>query len=376
MNYHIYHRWYNTAGARIFTALICLIAVYTKGICNSPTDKSVFEHLGKRQTLNVDTVKNCIFADSSISVKTFRSVIVDNDNTKWFITEKGIVSFDGIKWILHNKNRKVPTQDLKNFAFEANQNGQELWIASPNGATVASLPIDENTSATTYHTENTPILSNNVVGVAIGKSPIRWLGTSNGISAFRDNKWLKGDYDELYPEGLFQDYPITSMATNAEGDSLYVATEGAGIARVQRNDADGITGASVYARWGPIRLPSDKIYSIYIASNNTQWFGTDRGIARHTGSRTLANWTVFTIKDGLINNFVQCITADKIGQIWIGTRGGASLFDGSAWNSFTKANGLNSNNILCIAVDKTGIVWFGTDDGVTSYDGQEFKNYR
>jgi ligand-binding sensor domain-containing protein len=311
-----------------------------------------------------------------ISAKNFSAAIVDNKNTKWFITEVGIISFDGEKWKLHNENTKVATQNLKDFAYEVNPHGSELWIASPNGATVASLPIDGRTGATTYHPENTSILSKNVVRVAIGTSPMRWFGTDKGVSAFRSSQWLTPSYDQIYPESMFQEFPITSMATNLNGDSLYVGTEGAGVARVFRDDVDGISGASSYAQWGPIILPSDKICSIFIADDGAKWFGTDQGIARHIGNNTLENWTVITTDDGLVNNFVQAIAADKKGQFWFGTRGGVSVFDGSAWTSYTTDNGLNSDNILCIAVDKDGVVWLGTDNGVTCYNNGEFINYK
>jgi len=322
-----------------------------------------------------DTLGKGITGEISASFKTFRSVIVDSKNTKWFLTEQGILSFNGEKWILHNKNSEVPALDLKGFALEVQPNKEELWIASPKGATAAVLPVDGESSATTYTTKNAPILNNNVVRVAIGKNLMRWFGTPKGVSAVRDGKWLKADYDELYPEELFEDFPITAMATNTGGDSLYVATEGAGIARIYRNNVDAITGASVYAKWGPILLPSDKVYSILIASNNTQWFGTQKGLARHVGNNTLANWTVFSTRDGLADNFVQAIAIDNSGHIWTGTRGGVSVYDGSKWSSFTKADGLKSNNILCIAVDTAGAIWFGTDNGVNSYKDGKFISY-
>jgi ligand-binding sensor domain-containing protein len=311
-----------------------------------------------------------------ISAKNFYTAIVDNDNIKWFITDVGIVSFDGEKWKLHNGNKKVPTQNLKDFAYEVNPHGPELWIASTNGATVASLPIDGRTGATTYHPENTSILSKNVVRIAIGKSPMRWFGTDKGVSAFRNKKWLTPSYEQVYPDSMFQEFPITSMATNRNGDSLYVGTDGAGIVRLFRDDVDGISGASVYAQWGPIILPSDKIFSIFIAPDGVKWFGTDQGIARHIGNNTLENWTVFTTDDGLVHNFVQAITADKKGNLWFGTRGGISVFNGSEWTSYTTDNGLNSNNILCIAVARDSVVWIGTDDGVTSYNNGEFISYK
>ena len=137
-----------------------------------------------------------------------------------------------------------------------------------------------------------------------------------------------------------------------------------------------LVAGSVYAEWGPIILPSDKIYSVFIAADRTQWFGTDKGIARHTGNLTLKNWKVFTVKDGLADNFVQAITADQTGKIWIGTKKGISVFDGVSWNTFVMDETKNSNNIRCIAVDKTGVIWFGTDNGVISYENGDFTGYK
>jgi ligand-binding sensor domain-containing protein len=374
MNHTNYRYFITAAGCLILAALIGLGTIQSQGTRNSYTANASLCKPGG--TVKNVSSKSSISGDIGFPVKTFLSVVVDNDNTKWFITDQGVVSFNGEKWILHNKNRKVAVQNLRDIAFEANPNGQEVWIASPNGATVAGLPIDGRTGATTYHVDNTSILSNNVLQVAVGKSPLRWFGTNKGISAFMNDKWLTPTYEELYPADMFTEFPITSMATDADGDTLLVGTEGAGIARVFRDDVDGITGASAYAKWGPINLPSDTILSVFVAQNGTEWFGTNQGVARHIGKVTMDNWTVFSTADGVINPYVQAIAADKLGITWFGTRGGVSLFDGSVWMSYTKNDGLNSNNVLCIAVDKDGIVWLGTDDGVTSYNNGEFVNYR
>jgi ligand-binding sensor domain-containing protein len=317
--------------------------------------------------------------DKGFPAKKFYSVVVDEDNTKWFLTDTGIVSFDGKKWLVHNKNRKVPTENLKGLAFEVSSYGPELWIASSKGATVVSLPVDARSGATTYDTQNTTILSDNVLSVAIGKGPLRWFGTDKGISAFLDNKWLPFtgySYQREYPESLFRDFPITCMATSSDGNFVYAGTEGGGVARVFRNEVDGISGASVHSYWGPINMPSDKVYSICIAPDGTQWYGTNRGVARHTGNITLDNWTVFDTGNGLIDNFVQSIAIDKNGNLWFGTKSGVSVFNGTIWTSFSLKEGLNSNNILCITSDKNGVLWLGTDNGVMSYNNEEFICYK
>ncbi len=330
---------------------------------------------GEKKNINGISFINKSF-DESINAKRFSSVTIDDFNTKWFLTETGIVSFDGKKWALHNKNRKITSENLRDVAFDISSYGRELWIATPQGATVATLPVDAKTGATTYHTENSTILSDNILAVAIGKSPLRWFGTDKGISAFYNKKWLKYSYHRKYPEGLFKDFPITAMAASTDGDSLYVATDGAGVARVFRDKADAISGASEYAQWGPIEIPSDKVYSICITPDGTQWFGTDMGVARHTGFVTMENWTVFNKDNGLIDNYVQAIAVDKTGRMWFGTKAGLSIYDGKTWESYKQPDGLISNNILCIIVDRNGIMWLGTDSGVMSYNNGEFIRYK
>ncbi|MEN8226472.1 MAG: two-component regulator propeller domain-containing protein [Bacteroidota bacterium] len=313
--------------------------------------------------------------NGQISVGNVNSIIVDNDNIKWFSTDVGIVSFDGNNWKLHDNNKSIPKQGLKSLTYLACPEGPEFWIASPKGATVTRLPIDDQEDAITYSPENAPLKSQDVLGIAAGKDSIRWIGTDKGISALSNDKWLSPDYDTYYTERMFMEYPITSMATNPEGDTLYIGTEGVGVARVYHDELDGISGASVYAQWGPIDLPTDYIQSIYIDPDGTKWFGTEEGVARHTGNNTLDNWTAYTVDDGLVDNFVQAICGDKKGNIWFGTLGGISVFSGSSWTSYTTDNGLASNNILSIATDKNGIVWIGTDAGITSYENEKFISY-
>lgn len=310
-----------------------------------------------------------------ISVKHVNSIIVDNDNVKWFTTDVGIVSFDGTSWTMHKDNKSWPDKNLKSLAYLFGSDASELWIASPDGATVTRISSGNQVDVVTYNLENAAIPSQNVLGIAAGKDSIRWIGTDKGIAALKNDQWLTPDYGMYYPESMFKDYPITSMATNPKGDTLYIGTAGVGVARVYRDNLDGISGASVYAQWGPIVLPSDSIRSIYIAPDGTKWFGTEGGVARHVGNSTLDNWTAFTTDDGLVDNFVQAITGDPQGHIWFGTKAGISVFSGSSWTSYTTENGLASNNILSLAADKNGIVWIGTDVGITSYENETFINY-
>ena len=314
--------------------------------------------------------------DVGASVKEFKSVLIDSENVKWFLTDAGLLSFDDKKWTLHNQNRTVESSNVQGIALELDAHKQELWLATPAGVMVAGLPVDAASIVNSYNTKNSALLSDTVVKVAVGQSPLRWFGTPKGISALKEDKWLTPSYDDQYPPEIFEIFPILSMATDIDGDTLYVGMKGAGVTRVFSNEVDGITGASVYAQWGPIILPSDSIYSICIQSNNVKWFGTDMGVARHIGQNTLENWDVFTTEEGLINDFVQAIAADKDGNVWFGTKGGISVYNGNEWKSYTQEDGLVSDNVLCIAADKSGVIWIGTDNGVSSLNNSKFTCYK
>jgi ligand-binding sensor domain-containing protein len=358
--------WNNTCWTGNLITAVALIVIM--GLISMPVN------LLNAQKSTVEVKSDSSPGGTNIPVKNVNSVIVDDENVKWFSSDVGILSFDGENWKLYNENKNLPNQDLKGVTYAVNPEGPELWIATPNGAKVARLPLDDQTDVITYNTENGKILSNEVLSIAAGDS-IRWIGTDKGVSALSGDKWLDPYYDLHYPERMFKVFPITSMATNLQGDTLYVGTAGAGVARVFRDNVDGISGASVYAQWGPIDLPSDNIQSVFITPDGTKWFGTKKGIARHTGNNTLDNWTVYTTDDGLVHDCVQAITGDENGKIWFGTKAGISVFDGSSWISYTTDDGLASNNILSLATDHDGVVWIGTDAGISSFEDEKFTNY-
>jgi ligand-binding sensor domain-containing protein len=303
-----------------------------------------------------------------IQAKKFQTSAVDANNVVWFSTDAGVVNFDGSKWTL--VNGKIAT-DVKSVATD----GRELLVATPQGAAVAAIPVDAN-AVTNYATGNSSLQSNNVLSVATGKGSLKWFGTDKGVFAFKDGKWLANNYDSRYPADLFTDYPITSMTSSLHGDTLYAATVGAGVLRVYRDDVDGVSGASEYAFWGPIIMPSDNVYAIHISANGVQWLGTDKGVAKHVGYKTLEGWSVYSTAEGLVDDFVQAIGSDSKGILWFGTKNGLSSFDGTKFTNYKVENGLASNNILSIVVDKKDVVWVGTDDGVTSISGGNFVTYR
>ena len=78
----------------------------------------------------------------------------------------------------------------------------------------------------------------------------------------------------------------------------------------------------------------------------------------------------------MANNSVYSIMEDKTGNLWFGTSGGVSRYDGKSFTNYTTAQGLANNIVISITEDKTGNLWFGTaGGGVSRYDGKSFTNF-
>jgi ligand-binding sensor domain-containing protein len=86
---------------------------------------------------------------------------------------------------------------------------------------------------------------------------------------------------------------------------------------------------------------------------------------------------LFTKKDGIASNIVDCMAEDRAGNVWFGTDSGASRYDGKSFINFTQKEGLTSaNNTNCIMQDKKGDMWFATEGGLYIFDGRTFRNLR
>lgn len=307
------------------------------------------------------------------------AVFVDSDGIKYFATKKGLASFDGNKWKVFKDNTKITVETINDIGFEKTSSGDELWLATNKGASVLSMPVDAQSGATTYTKSNTqtlfpggePLAGDSVFNVRIDNKNNRWFGTNGGLSVFQGNNWPKINFGYHYSGSFFKENRITGIDYN--GDTVYIATKGGGVARMVAKNVDAITAASPYEiPWS--MLPSQNVLCV-LTDGSTQWYGTDEGLARHKGTHAKLNWESFYVTDGLISNKVQCIGKDLNGRIWIGTPAGVSVLNGTQWKSYTKTDGLVDNNVLSIAFDLDGTVWFGTANGVSAYNGTNWVSY-
>lgn len=104
--------------------------------------------------------------------------------------------------------------------------------------------------------------------------------------------------------------------------------------------------------------------------------------ANLTASTFPVRFNNYSTEQGLSQNTVFCVTQDKYGFMWFGTRYGLNRFDGYHFKTFyhdpQDSLSLSHNIIQAICEDSNGDLWIGTEGGgLDRFDqfNQQFENF-
>ncbi len=304
------------------------------------------------------------------------SVFIDENNTKWFGTNEGLVSYDGIEWTIHPIDARI-----NNIYGNQNNHSNEIWLSTDTGLIVVQASTASSiTILNHYHDSNSDIIHNSNLNISFDNTSFIWLGSLMGISIFDGENWLNFTEDDSVKnvqDELISIVPFNKVMdlkhrengmviTDKTAAYKYIATEGAGINRLKYDEIDGITSASKFdTEWS--QLPSDTINTMYFDSGNTAWYGTNQGLSMHSGNNIKRNWVTFTKEDGLINDTVLIIMEDRNTNIWIGTADGVSVFNREQWNSWDTKIQAAGDSVNAIVEDSTGTIWLCTNNGILEF---------
>ena len=273
------------------------------------------------------------------------SIIVDASNNKWFGAWYGVTKFDGTTWTPYVTGMGLKDNNVKAVVFD---NLGNKWFGTAEGVSKF-----DGTNWTAYTTLN-GLADNSVNAIAVDAFNNKWFGTWSGISKFNGTTWTT----YTTANGLVSN-TVNSLAFDHIGN-LWVGTW-QGLSKF-----DGTTWTNYHTSDG---LVSDNIRVVKIDSNNNIWIGAWGGISMFDGT----TWTSYTNgNSNLPGDDIRGISFDTLGNMWSVSYGScASMFNGSNFIYFSTP----SNYTHAVTADSLGNIWIGSDAGLTRYDGVNQVTY-
>ena len=125
-------------------------------------------------------------------------------------------------------------------------------------------------------------------------------------------------------------------------------------------------------------LPSSTILRVHCDREGFLWLGTKDGLCRYDGYRILVFRSGLKTPDLLTNNEITCITENRNGYLFIGTKKGINILNKRTYQiTPVEHSDLKDQEIRTMIVDSEGWVWVGTLTSVfrCSADFSSCKRY-
>lgn len=116
-------------------------------------------------------------------------------------------------------------------------------------------------------------------------------------------------------------------------------------------------------------LANEYVFAILAERDGGVWFGTNGGGMTHL--RDTQTRTYFPMH-GLADYWVYAFARQSNGALWVGTWAGANRFEPDTGRFTTYLKELVNEWVYGIGVDSRDRVWFGTEGGVSMFDGKQW----
>jgi ligand-binding sensor domain-containing protein len=265
------------------------------------------------------------------------------DGYLWLGTFNGLFRFDGVTFTFFNRENAPGMKQAAGMGVKALHAGKDgsVWIGT-NGVGLLRL---KDGGFTTYTIKEG--LSNDTVrAIAEGRDGSLWVGTDLGLNHLQDGKFtIYGSGDGLGNNG------VKALHEDRNG-TLWIGTEG-GVDQFRNGTITrySINGANGEKEQRPV-------HTIAESRDGSLWIGLFGGglVRIKDGQQTL-----FTVKDGLSNDYINSIVEDRDGNLWIGTVGGLNRFTGGRFSAYTVKDGLTHNDVFGLIEDREGNLWMAVD---------------
>lgn len=267
-----------------------------------------------------------------------QGIVEDRDGTRWFATNT-----NGLFRARAERGGNIVTEQAFNdLRFETiyEDSTGTIWLGTLGRGL---MRLRDGSFSTLVKKDG--LASDTALSVLADHSGDVWIGTLSGLTQ------LSGGTSHRFTteEGLFANY-VASLAVDRDG-GMWVGMRG--------NVVDHLKDGKVDHR---ITLKAPLLSTVATAivqdPQRRLWIGTNgAGVAEYTpqGLRYHMN------TNGLTENFVNAMTEDSHGDVWVGTSNGPwRIRDGELETDPTSGSELAHSNISAIHEDARRGLWFGT----------------
>jgi ligand-binding sensor domain-containing protein len=271
------------------------------------------------------------------------------DGYLWIGTEKGLIRFDGLNFVLFPKGTSENSPRGPVLGLVTDAEGS-LWIRqeAPNLLRYRSGKF-ENLLPLLRQQEG------GITAMANGKDgEVLLSGLVNGPARYK-----AGRFQPLVERGL-PNFLSISLAETADG-RVWMGSRDAGLSYATGNQRSG----------GVPGLPDRKINCLLAFGGQELWIGTDNGVVRWDGERV--------IKTGLPRSLAHlhalAMIKDREFNVWVGSSSGLFRLNGTDYSSFELSDQQVRGGVTALFEDREGNVWVGSALGLERLRRAEFTTY-
>jgi signal transduction histidine kinase/ligand-binding sensor domain-containing protein len=324
--------------------------------------------------------------DGLVNDSYIREVFEDKSGKIWIATDNQIFNYDGKRFM------EFQTEEILSMSQSyVEDDAGNLWISTTNGISRLSFNFMNHLEIPLSSTSKYSNLNN----VSFDAKGQKWVVVA-GTNLIRYDKEEATVYDlsnYLGERFIFTFYPdskgsvwmwtggpaaISHELIRFDGENFFVyGSEVRMKLRFIRTITEDKKGNLVFIGEGGLALFNENTFTylgkeqgfpenatrFFTDSRNRKWIGTSE-----EGVYVFYSDSVLRIdkQSGLPHNYINDITEDPCGNIWLATDGGASKFDGTALTNFGEAEGI-TNLVAGITPDtERNLLWFSTINGLAT----------
>ena len=220
-----------------------------------------------------------------------------------------------------------------------------IWVGTDRAGLIRMNVNTHEMEAAETKNMNTGLLNTDIIRVQsiyIDDTDLLWVGTEkSGVAYYGKN---------IYRFFSTQQKDVTAITQDNSGRVWY-----------------GTSNHGVVGYDGPIA--SYKVSAMQYTQDGSLWVGSKQnGLTRIKEGRA----TIYSASDGgqstLIDDHINALCTDRVGNLWIATNGGMQVFNPkmNTFSSYTRENGkLTTNNITALFYTKKNNMLIGTGEGLT-----------